>query len=107
MTTVTFYKRNDVFYGFTASGHAGGGEEGYDIYCAAISALTQTACVGLSDVAKVKVKLKMRDGFLSALVDEKKAHSVECQTIFMTLLLGLRSFDEGNPGYIQIFEEVQ
>ena len=36
--------------GFTASGHSGFAERGHDIVCAAVSALTQTCELGLSDV---------------------------------------------------------
>ena len=40
MTTVVFYKRNGVFYGFRETGHAGFAEAGQDILCAALSAMT-------------------------------------------------------------------
>ncbi len=109
MTIVSIFRNraNDIF-GFSAKGHADDqSEKGFDIYCAAVSAITQTACIGLEEVAKAKVKLKIHDGFLSAFVSEKDAEDIRCQTIFKTLILGLQSFDEANPGYIQILEEVQ
>ena len=40
MTHVTFYKSSDVFYGFKEEGHAGFAEEGNDIVCSALSAMT-------------------------------------------------------------------
>ena len=40
MTTITFYKENGVFYGFEEQGHTGFGEEGNDILCSALSAMT-------------------------------------------------------------------
>ena len=40
MTKITFLRRNDVFWGFRESGHTGFGEEGDDILCSAISAMT-------------------------------------------------------------------
>ena len=40
MTHVTFYKSSDVFYGFKEEGHTGFAEEGEDILCAALSAMT-------------------------------------------------------------------
>ena len=108
MTKVIFYKnKNGDFFGFEAKGHAGGGEAGYDIYCAAISAITQTACIGLEEVCSCKLKLRMRDGFLSAFISENEAKDEKCQTLFKTLNLGLESFKQENPKYIQIFEEVQ
>ncbi len=40
MTRITFFKRNGRFYGFKETGHAGFAEEGEDIVCAALSAMT-------------------------------------------------------------------
>ena len=40
MTKFVFYKRNGVFYKFTEHGHTGFGEEGSDVLCAAVSAMT-------------------------------------------------------------------
>jgi Predicted ribosomal protein len=40
MTKLTFYKREGIFYGFEEKGHTGFGNEGDDILCAAISAMT-------------------------------------------------------------------
>ncbi len=40
MTTITFYKENGVFYGFEEKGHTGFGNEGDDILCSALSAMT-------------------------------------------------------------------
>ena len=40
MTKFTFYKRDGVYFGFKEEGHAGFGENGDDIVCAAFSAMT-------------------------------------------------------------------
>ena len=40
MTTVCFYKTNGIYYGFEEQGHTGYGEEGDDVLCAALSAMT-------------------------------------------------------------------
>ena len=40
MTKVTFFRSGGVYYGFEEHGHAGYGEEGNDILCAALSAMT-------------------------------------------------------------------
>ncbi len=40
MTKITFLRRNGVFWGFHETGHTGFGEEGDDILCAALSAMT-------------------------------------------------------------------
>ena len=40
MTKIVFYKTNGIFYGFEEQGHTGYGDEGDDILCSAISAMT-------------------------------------------------------------------
>lgn len=40
MTKVVFYKKHGVYYGFREVGHADYAEEGSDIVCAALSAMT-------------------------------------------------------------------
>ena len=40
MTKIVFYRCGGVFYGFEEQGHTGYGEEGTDILCAALSAMT-------------------------------------------------------------------
>lgn len=40
MTKIIFYRSGGVFYGFEEQGHTGYGEEGGDILCSALSAMT-------------------------------------------------------------------
>ncbi len=40
MTTVKFFKRDGVYYGFEEIGHTGFAEAGQDILCSALSAMT-------------------------------------------------------------------
>ena len=40
MTKVVFFRSGGFFYGFEEQGHAGFGEEGKDVLCAALSAMT-------------------------------------------------------------------
>ncbi len=40
MTKIIFYRSDGIFYGFEEQGHTGYGEEGDDILCAALSAMT-------------------------------------------------------------------
>lgn len=108
MTKIRLYKNpNGFICGFLASGHASGEQAGSNIYCAAVSAITQTAAIGLEEVAKVKTDIKMQSGKLSVMIDENDASNEKCRTIFETMLAGLASFDEVNPNHIQIIEEVQ
>ena len=40
MTKIVFYRSDGIFYGFEEQGHTGYGEEGTDILCSALSAMT-------------------------------------------------------------------
>jgi uncharacterized protein YsxB (DUF464 family) len=40
MTKLVFFRSGGVFYGFEEQGHTGYGEEGDDVLCAALSAMT-------------------------------------------------------------------
>jgi uncharacterized protein YsxB (DUF464 family) len=40
LTKITFFRKNGVFWGFRETGHTGFGEEGDDILCSALSAMT-------------------------------------------------------------------
>ena len=108
MTKITVYKtKNGDIFAFRAKGHVLDEETDGCIYCAAVSAITQTACIGLEDVAKAKPEIKISEADLFVKIPQRKAEDIQCRTIFQTLVLGLKSFDLSNPGKIQIFEEVQ
>ena len=40
MLKIVFFKKNGVYFGFKETGHAGFDDEGHDIVCAAVSAMT-------------------------------------------------------------------
>ncbi len=77
--------KSDII-GFEISGHSGYSEEGSDIVCAAVSALAQTALLGLLEYMPDAVDYKIDDGFLSVAV--VKPCSVS-HIILHTMELGL------------------
>ena len=56
MTRVEFFDQDGRITGFSCSGHSGYAEEGSDIVCAAISALTQGAVIGLKEVIGLEAR---------------------------------------------------
>ena len=106
MTRVSFFFRQGEITGFTAGGHSGYADSGYDIVCAAISALTQTCELGLSEVAGIAVNVKRDDNAgkyeirLPDKVDE--ASMLKAQTIFETLLIGLKSIESSYPEFLRV-----
>ena len=61
MITITMHRDKEYRYtGFTISGHADYAEEGSDIVCAAVSALSQTALLGLMEYASKDVPYEVK-----------------------------------------------
>ncbi len=61
MTKITFFKRNGVFFGFRETGHTGFGEEGDDILCSALSAMTMLILNTLEAAYDCRVDYKIDD----------------------------------------------
>ena len=87
MTRITFYKSEGVFYGFTESGHAGYDEEGRDILCSALSAMTMLVINAIEvaygsiaeydyDEENADVTLIARGALAKYESDEKKRYAI-------------------------------
>ena len=106
MVRVVINRNGDgVIRAFCAEGHAGG-EYGTDIYCAAISAILQTAVVGLCEYAGVNPEVDITDGYLECELCSADAAREDVRAITETMFLGLKSFREGNKKYLKLIEEV-
>ena len=82
MITITMHRdKKHRYTGFTISGHAD-----YDEACAAVSALSQTALLGLMQYASQDVPYEVNDGFLSVQVPKPCEAS---QIILGTMVAGL------------------
>ena len=106
-TTVTFLKRSDgALLGYRANGHSGYAEEGADIVCAAISALTQTTLNGLKNVLKAPVMFDQDDdgAFIEAILTPEASEDQirQAQLLLVTLLEGLQTIQRGYPRNLRI-----
>jgi len=100
MTRVTLYHSpgGDIT-GFSCKGHSGYAEEGSDIVCAAVSALSITCANALCSVAGVEPEITEKDGFLTArLREEQLTH--DSQVILRTFEQGIRDMAASYPKYI-------
>ena len=61
MTKITFYRQNGIFWGFQETGHTGFGEEGDDILCSAISAMTMLILNTIEVAYKVSTEYTIDD----------------------------------------------
>ena len=107
MTTIRFF-RNDLNFitAVECEGHTGYDVEGYDVVCAALSSIVQTAVLGLMQVAKINVDYKVDEekGYLMVKLPkhmtEVEAHDAD--VVLKTLYLGASDLYEGFSYYINL-----
>lgn len=88
------------------SGHSGYAEAGKDIVCAAVSAIVQTAVLGLTDVVGLEVEYEQRPGKARCNLSEALSQDLreKANVILETMLCGLKSIEEGYGTYIKVEE---
>lgn len=107
MTTVTLdILPSGKISGFCSKGHAGYAEPGSDIVCAGISAILQTAYLGLTRVAELFAGLEMEDGEMTVVLERalSEPQRREADIILETMRQGLLSLKEAYPEYLNIDE---
>lgn len=84
------------------TGHAKAGKHGQDIVCAGVSALTQTALLGLLEYLHHDVKYSIKPGYL--LIKLEESPNEQTQTLLETMLLGLKGMAQEYEKNILIHE---
>lgn len=97
------YKDSSI-KGFIVKGHADYAPEGQDIVCAGVSAITQTALIGLLKHLENKPSYKIDKGnlevFLADDIGDKDFD--KAQIILSTMLAGLQSLQESYSEFVEI-----
>ena len=89
--------------GLEAKGHAESGPYGYDLVCAAVSAVITGGANALDESKKWKVKLSKGD---AEIVKKADCELVEEDHIIMrTIITMLRTIAESYPKFVQITEK--
>ena len=106
MIKTTVMKHAGSHRGFVISGHAGYAEEGYDIICSAVSALSVTTVNAIDSLAHVFVEATQEDGYISC--QFPNGINSEGTLLMDSMILGMQSIRESyGKKYIQVrFEEV-
>ncbi|MEW9096664.1 MAG: ribosomal-processing cysteine protease Prp [Clostridiaceae bacterium] len=109
MIKAVFKKKRDNIVSFNIKGHANSVDDGYDLVCCAISAISITIANGITEVAKVDADINTEDGFLSLSLEDQDSEQIhKCQCLMETMLLGLKSVEKSYGEYIKILvEEVE
>ena len=104
MTRVEFFDHEGRITGFCCSGHSGYAEAGSDIVCAAISALTQGAVIGLKEVIGLEIALDIADGYMYCMLPKKisAAQQHDAELILNTMAASIASLAETNGDYIKL-----
>ena len=99
MITVTVTRENGEPVGFRVSGHANMGEYGEDLVCAAVSAIVQTAILGITEVCNISAGVSIEEGETTCILS-KDADPDEIQNagiVINTMIAGLRSIQASYP----------
>ena len=103
MITVTVTRENGDPVGFTVKGHANMGEYGEDLVCAAVSAIVQTAILGITEVCHISAGVSIEEGETTCILSQD-ANPDEIQSagiVFNTMIRGLRSIQASYPGTLK------
>lgn len=97
MISVTIYETDHQYCGFLCKGHAGYAEEGYDIICSAVSALTVNTIQSLEQFTEdgMEVEQAQDGGYLK--LNLTGTLSKEADVLMKSLVLGLQTI-EANYG---------
>ena len=95
-----YYVDGSYSEGFIVTGHAEYGSHGMDIVCAAVSAITQTAVLGLQEFSNVKKNVK--PGYMMVEITTKNDAS---RIIVDTMVGGLLQIERQYPNHIQVWRK--
>lgn len=91
--------------GFTIKGHAGFDDVGRDIVCAGVTAVAETAILGLQQVAQHPCRVRRRSGFLECLLEGGSETARErARSILETMVVGLKDIEKDYPGFVRVTE---
>ena len=96
---VTVIRQQGTHVGFELTGHADQGAYGEDVVCAGISAITQTALLGITDVLKLDAAWTHESGHMRCELSRETAGEdlVKAAVVFNTMIAGLTSLQEAYP----------
>lgn len=99
MITVTVIREAESPVGFRVSGHANMGEYGEDLVCAAVSAIVQTAILGITEVCRIQAGVSIEEGETVCILNKDAADDEirRAGIVFDTMIAGLRSIQASYP----------
>ena len=99
MIRVRFKTADDLLVGFHLSGHAGAGDYGQDIVCAAVSSAAYMTANTVTEIVGATADITVDDGYMSVKVTDKIA---DCQDILSGFQLHLQAMQEQYPKRVHL-----
>lgn len=106
MIQATFIRHDNLLESIQLTGHAGSGEYGFDIVCAAVSALAMNFVNSLEALTDCKAALNLNEidgGYMKidlSHVTHKKDEKV--QLLFESFLLGMTNLAENSSEFVAV-----
>ena len=101
MIKAEIYKQADgKIIGFSVKGHANTAPRGFDIYCAGVSTLSQSAFLCVRDHLKRDFDADFAHGKLMMKLKEPADNMTEA--VFQTMLIGMRELEKIAPQILKI-----
>lgn len=104
MIEILFQRKQNRWILFQSKGHSGFRDSGQDIVCSAISAIVQTALLGILAFDKEIMVYKMQEGILECHLAEKPANAFDLQVqgIVSAAALGCLNVAIQYPAFVTI-----
>lgn len=108
MITISLFRnKHHHIQGFTVEGHAGYGEHGTDIVCAAVTTVAMTTVNGLTDVVHILLTPVVQEGYLSCQLPETLSETErrEADVLLESMVLTMKNLEEQYGQYVRLLEE--
>lgn len=104
MIRITMARSNGRSVGFDCTGHAGFAEAGRDIVCSAVSALTQTAVLGITEIAKIPAGVSIDDDGIRCILarDATETQCEQADLLLSSMEAGLIAIGRAHPHTLKI-----
>lgn len=102
---VCLREEGDFPVSIEVEGHSLSGKKGEDIVCSAVSALSQTAVIGLAKLTEINQSLVIRDGYLQSVFETdslNERNRDRVKVILDILCIGILEIIKSYPGTVEM-----
>lgn len=93
-------------YKFLVKGHAGFDVYNRDIVCAGITALAETAALGIESLKSVLIHKDIKSGYMSVEIVDMGLHddNIRLKAIIETMILGFKDIERDYSKYVKVVD---